>query len=331
MSAVLLLAAYWQHMLFVILSWKLSVHNELMKQVRIECLLALIFCWIFKTEQSNCSVSIVYNLRVAETTKHPPDEKTKGNYLETVTLFGQFRKRFDGRRQNLGGAIETFIYMPEPFYLKVDCAVARISDKSGTTKTVKTQTDDILFSAGYSISIHHQIKLTLSGLFGIPTHKELSLEEAQFGTGHVGLGVQADGSWIYCKKCSLRGAARFIHFFPRKAPFKTTSEQLFFRYNIGNLADLYIAHVCKFNKHRIGVGYDQIFLFGATIFPALDDVVEKTRHIRSSFYASYKYSFEIHKLANTFAANISYGFDLRPKSFSIKRLITAWVAWGINF
>ncbi len=32
-----------------------------------------------------------------------------------------------------------------------------------------------------------------------------------------------------------------------------------------------------------------------------------------------------------FAVAISYGFDHRPKLFGLKRIVTLWGAWDINF
>lgn len=159
------------------------------------------------------------------------------------------------------------------------------------------------------------------------------MEHVQFGYGHYGLGAQVDGSFVIAhnRDDTLRGAVRFIHFFPKKVPalVGTTVEQ--FCYGIGNLADLFFAFHGKWGGHSLETGYNASFFFDARIQPPLDDSVEKSNYIRHNFYGIYKYRFLIDKRMHMFSAALSYGFEPTPKVFGNKLLITAWASWSINF
>lgn len=280
------------------------------------------------------SISIVYNLRIAETSKRfVVTSMIPSPSLGTFTLFGTFREKYNGDKQHCGGGLFTLIYAPESYFVRVDAAVGHVASNTQGVLFSRTQADDILFSAGYSPKTSEKMRVTFSGLLGIPAHKDTSLEFAQFGYGHYGLGAQMDGAIAYSKNrdYSLRFAARFIHFFPRMAPALVNTSMEKFKYGIGNLADLFIGLHFNRARHSMEVGYDGSFFFDAYICPNLDDTVEKTNYIRNNFYGTYRYRFLINKRTHIIRAGFSYGFDSRPKAYGNKHIITFWTSWSVNF
>jgi len=275
------------------------------------------------------SISIVYNLKIAETTKRQDFEKN-GEHPSTaaITGFNQFRTKYSGSRHNYGGSLLSYIYSPENYYARVDWAVAQVNVDGGSFK--KGQTDDLLFSAGYSHAFNHRSKCTLSGLFGMPTHKDLSILEPQFGYAHVGLGAQLDASFLfsqYSNDHSLRCAARIIHLFKRRVDLLCNA----FDFTMGNLIDLYVAlHITSGNS-RCDVGYNPTFLCSGKIIPYLTDVVQKSNFKRNSFFGVYKYKFRLGSYPSSVALALSYGFDYESRVFGNKRIITAWSAWTFSF
>jgi hypothetical protein len=277
--------------------------------------------------------SIVYNLRVAETTK-------KSSFVQNVmkpsaavvTLFDQIRKRtFNDFYENIGGGLFSLVYFPKNFYMKMDCAVGHVEQKSRIFHDSITQTDDLLFSTGYGFDATKKTKMTLSGFFGIPTHKDNGFGHAQFGTGHIGLGMQADGSYRYVSKLSLRFAARLVHFFSRNVTIEINNQERHFKFTLGNLTDVLIAHHCNFGRHRFELGYNASFLNNAHIEPNLANVISQTNFIRNSFYASYVFGFLFRRHVSGIIVGFSYGYDRSPKIFGYKQLMTIWGSWGINF
>ncbi len=287
-------------------------------------------CVVLSTEGS---ISIVYNLRVAETSKKFYLEPTSKPSLGTVTLFGTFRKKYNGVTHHCGGGLFTLVYAPPSFFLRVDGAVGRVGSNTNGVHFSRTQTDDLLFSGGYSPKISDRTRLTFSGLLGFPTHKDTSLQFVQFGYGHYALGAQIDGSFAYTSNRNhlLRYAGRLIHFFPRKVVIPVNAQLERFNYGVGNLADLFIALHSKKEKHSMEAGYDASFFFNAQISPAFDDAVKKTNYIRNSFYGIYKYRFLMGKKNCMVGVALSYGFEPTPKVSGNKRLITTWGSLSINF
>jgi len=280
------------------------------------------------------AISIVYNLRIAEATKRPAFEKSNTPHSIGITGFNTNRKRLKGIHHNAGGILTTFLYTKPSFFFRTDFAFGKVEESDGMcTKFSRTQTDDILFSGGYSFPIRKRIKLTFSGLFGIPTHKDLTFEGIQFGSGHIGLGLQMDGAFLYRsnKKHTIRTAARYIHFIGRKVAAKVDKVLRYFDYHLGNVVDLFLSHHFIFGHHSFETGFDETFVFGAKIVPCLDDVVKKTNYLRSSFYSTYKHRFVLREVNNAIAVAFSYAFDTTPKEFGNKRILTAWASWGVSF
>jgi len=281
------------------------------------------------------AISLVYNLRVAETTKRLEiNPGLRLPFLITGTALGTFRTKYDGSTQRCGGGLLTFIYSPKNFFLRADAAVGHVSSENNGVHFSRTQTDDLLFSAGYSPRIAENRRFTYSALLGFPTHKDKSLENVQCGYAHYGLGGQMDGSFALSADhvYTLRSAARCIHFFPRKAAAHVNpTNTRRFNYGLGNLVDLFIALHRRKNDHNLEAGYNPSFFFDARICPSFDDAVEKTNYIRNSFYGLYKYRFLIRETTCMVAGALSYGFDATPKTFGNKRIITAWGSWTVNF
>ncbi|HEX2977619.1 MAG TPA: hypothetical protein VHO47_00650 [Candidatus Babeliales bacterium] len=280
------------------------------------------------------SISIVYNLRVAETSKHRGLESFfKKPSFGIFTPFGTFREKYNGVHHSAGGGLFTLLYSPERYYLRVDAAFARVSSHDRSIHFARTQGDDVLFSGGYSPRTSKKSKLTISGLFGIPTHKDTSLEFVQFGYGHFGLGAQVDGTYFFStnRNHTFRWATRLIHFFPRNVEARMGDQRERFNYGIGNLADIFLAlHMIR-KLHSMEAGYDASFFFNAKIFPHFEDAIKRANYIRNSFYGIYKYRFFIGNVASYIACALSYGFEPTPKTVGNKRVITTWASWGINF
>lgn len=275
------------------------------------------------------SISIVYNIKIAETTKRQPFEKN-GTHPSTiaVTPFDQYRNKYSGARQNYGGSMFSYIYSPEGYFARVDFAVAQVNTDHGTF--VKTETDDLVCSGGYSFAAHDRAKFTISGLFGVPTHKDRSITEAQFGFAHIGLGAQFDGSLIFSKHNpdhSLRFAVRGIEFFNRKIKVDSYS----FNFTYGTLVDLYLALHINNGNNRVDFGYNPTFLVASSIKPFLQDAVKQTEFKRNSFFGVYKHRFSFKKHPSAAVIALSYGFDLEPLDFGNKRIITIWGMWSIAF
>jgi len=280
------------------------------------------------------SLSIVYNLRLSETSKRLDTESILPKpSLATCTLISSFRKQYNGVTFNDTGGLLTLMYSPESFFLRVDAAVAHLTSDDHGIHSARTQGDDLLFSAGYSPKTSEKMRFTYSGLVGLPLHKDRSLEQIQLGYGHYGLGGQMDGSFVlagnehYKMHCAVRG----IHFFPRSVVGELNNHERCFDYNFGNVVDLLIAFQRKKKPHGIEIGYNPEFSFSAFIHPNLDDVVTQTNYILNSFYSAYDYSFKIRNTVNIVAAAFSFGFDASPKIYGYKRAISVWGSWSVNF
>jgi len=276
------------------------------------------------------SISIVYNFRIAQITKQPITENTTQNHMLSGLAFDVYQKKYTpGISQNFAGGLASYIYNFKPYYFRTDFAASHIRENDHHTTTFSgAQTDDILFTIGRNAKINDHNIVTLSGLFGIPTHKTLALQHVDFGYGQVGTGVQLDGAYTFHQNNSFVYGARYIYFVPRKACDDLGKKHTF---TIGNIGDILVAYKKNWTKHGLEFGYTARSQFGAHISPSLDEIVQKTNYVRSSFYAVYKYKFFIKNISNRLLFNIAYGFDHRPKTFGNKYIITVWAAWNINF
>lgn len=299
----------------------------------------------------DAAVSLVYNLRIAESTKRQTFEKGIHPYTFSLTTINNNRKKRDGTKHNLLGLLESFSYTNPSFYIRTDFAFGQVREaklissiNNGSSDSIvschkqysyfkEIETDDLLLKAGYSYSVNPKIKLTASGLLGIPTHKDFALEHFQLGFGHVGLGIQLDGSFIYSipKKSSIRCAFRLIQFIPRHVWHTANNITKRFKVNIGDLIDIFIAHHTVFGHHSFEFGYDQIFFCNAKIHPHLEGALEKVNYIRPEFFTTYKYTISTRHLNHILSATISGGFDIWPRLHGNKRILEAWFSYGLNF
>jgi hypothetical protein len=280
------------------------------------------------------SITVVYNLRIAETPRQIEIVSPfKRPSLGIATLFGTFREKYNGTKHRCGGGLFTFMYAPESFFVRLDTAVGRVASDTAGVHFSRTQADDLLFSGGYSPKLSERARLTFCGLFGIPTHKDTSVDFVQLGYGHYGLGAEIDGSYSYStnQNYMLHGSARLVHFFSREITTTLIPDAGLFNYSIGHLAALLLSFHGKRGGHNVEIGYDGSFFFDAQIHPNLDDAVEKANYIRNSFYGIYTYRFSTNKFGHMVCAALSYGFEPTPKVIGNKRLITVWASWGISF
>ncbi len=276
------------------------------------------------------AISMVYNFRIAQVTRQPIFEKSSDRRNTLIgLLFEQYRKKYNGPRQNNVGGLASYIYDFHPYYIRTDCAVSHIHEKiDHTTSFAGTETDDILFTFGRSFNGNDYTTFTVSGLFGIPTHKIYRLIHTDFGYSQVGTGLQFDGLYEFNPISAFIYGARYIYFFPRKA-YDNLGQR--YTFTLGNVGDLLVAAKSKWPKHGVEFGYTARFRFGAHICPHLDDIVQKANYIRSNFYFVYQYKFLIHQTSNRLMFNIAYGFDHKSKIFGNKYIITFWASWNLNF
>lgn len=279
--------------------------------------------------------SIVYNLRIAEITKRQNiPQQQQHPFIVGVSFFDTFRRTYNDIFQNFIGAFGTFIYSYKELCLRIDGAFAHAHQSFETLSSSVTQLDDLLFSLSYCNPIGEDLKLTFSGILGVPTHKEEGFLHVQFGTAHVGLGFQIDNSWTYTKdkKHLFFGAARLVHFFKRSTEIPILGHLKPFEFSAGNLGDILIAHHSRWNhKHQTEIGYNLTSLFDTSLHPFIPNVTNQINFIRNSFYASYLYGFKLFDRPNALIVALSYGFDHSPRIFGLKYSVTAFLSWGISF
>ncbi|MBI2774444.1 hypothetical protein HYX58_00340 [Candidatus Dependentiae bacterium] len=275
-------------------------------------------------------ISMVYNFRIAQITKQPiMQQKSQKNHLFVALLFDQFRKKHSGVYQNYFGGLGSFIYDFKPYYFRTDFAASYIKEKDNGVVTFSgTETDDILFTLGRNFILKQNDVITLSGLFGVPTHKIYRLQHADFGYSQIGTGIQLDGAHAFRCMRSVMYGARYIYFVPRKAFDNFDQKHTF---TLGNITDLLLAFSKDWQKKGVELGYTFRTRFGAHSSSPFDDIEKKTDYIRSNFYGVYKYKFSIRNLSNRFLFYGAYGFDHSPKFFGCKYIVTFWASWNLSF
>lgn len=282
-------------------------------------------------------ISVVYNLRVAETTLLLTREFKNPIGLE-FTLFNSARWQKRGLCQkkndksNALGELFSLFYMKKPlgdcsWYIRGDFAFARVSEVSNNQSLALVETDDFLITGGYSWLLHSIVRCTFSGLFGFPTHRDRSLERVQFGSGHLGLGIQLDAAVNYCpKKYSVHFAARLIGTVPRNAIFLSHR----YNYNVGELLDLFLAHHATVGNHCFEFGYNPKFIFASGLSPNNPRLAYRLNLIRNNFYMFYKYGFEIKSVNSASALGLSLCSDVVPKTGQ-KLIVFVWAILGFGF
>lgn len=289
--------------------------------------LRLFFLVIFFQYSIILSVSEIYNYRISQITKQHLFE-TNTHYTTVMLLFDEFlKKNYDNIQENYFGGFASFIYHPQPWYYRIDFAGSLISAKSDQSQFSGSQTDDILISIGRNWK-NEKRSITLSGLFGMPTHNVTILKHASLGYGQFGLGVQLDCDFAFNKKNSFLLGLRYINFIPRQA---IDSSGNIFKFTIGNLGDILLASKNEWGKHGFEIGYTAKFDFGADIKPKVPDIIEETNYTRNYYYAAYKYKFSIKNISNKFILEASYSYDRKIKRLRDKYIIIAWATWIIHF
>lgn len=280
--------------------------------------------------------SIVYNMRVSTITKALRFNNSKQNVFIELP-FGQWRKYSDGDKQDDYGLMNSYIYQRPPYYIKIDGAFAWIRSRKKTSTVARTQTDDLLFSSGYCHKFGDKGSITASGILGIPTHRDYSLEGIQFGTGNVGLGAQLDGSYRYGNnKNIIFPAFRYIYFIPRNAQQKTTAVDPYpcnqYKIKLGSLIDIFISYMRVWNDvNKFEVGYSPTFNVGDSVEPFIDHFSATEETIRQSFFGVYERAFNIKKMKNNIVIALSGGFYNTPKDHRALYHLTSWLAWSLFF
>jgi hypothetical protein len=275
------------------------------------------------------AISMVYNFRIAQITKQPlHDNPNLKNHTFIALPFDLYQKKYNDIVQNFAGSLGAFIYNYEPYYARVDAAVSHVYQHGGAVPSFSdVQTDDILCTVGRNFEVNQRNTITLSGLFGVPTHQVLRLKHVDFGYGQVGTGIQLDGSYAFHHENAFLWGARYIYFIPRHA---TDTLHHNYKFTIGNVADVLLAYKQNWNKHGIECGYTNRVQFGSAIHPYVPDLATQTNYIRNSVYAVYKYKFFIRDMANRLLFNISYGFENKNPVHN-RQIFTFWGSWSINF
>lgn len=224
--------------------------------------------------------------------------------------------------------LAAYLYSFKSFYTRIDCAFSQIHEtKNKKTRFTDTETDDILFTAGYNHKINYKSQLTVSALFGVPTHRILRLRHVDFGYSQVGTGLQCDGSYGIAHQATLLYGARYIYFIPGKADRSRNR----YTFSIGNIGDLLLAVKRDWTHQGLELGYTYRAQFGARSTPHSESIVQKTNYVRNNFYIVLKSKFVYNTIAHRFLWNFSYGFDQKPKRYGNKIILTIWGSWNIRF
>lgn len=273
---------------------------------------------------SGGTISIVYALKISEPNKIAYGKAKTGIGL---TTFEQARWRSNHlNKSNAVGELVTFIHAKKPIFARIDFAFARVSEVSTGMPFARVQTDDLLLTVGYFQRLSN-ITYSFSGLMGIPTHKDTSLEHIQFGIAHLGLGTQfyISGRYLPQKEYAIRTLFRFVGFIPRKVKVQSLNYTL----NTGQAIDFLISHYAPFGNHDFEIGYNPTFLFGIGISPEIASSASQNTLIRNNYYATYRYTHVSRKLVNSFRAGIGFGSDAIPKLVGQKLIVTGWFVWAI--
>lgn len=270
-------------------------------------------------------------MRISHVTKSVLLEPDSRKYNIVALLFDQYQTKYAGCiNQNFAGIFGSVSYnFFTNWYARMDSAFAHIHQKTAGIETFSdTETDDILFYLGHISKLNERAKLTISGLFSIPTHQIFTLQHPAMGYGQVGVGIQFDGAYnLGCDFRILYGA-RYVHFIARDA---LGSDCNCYDFTIGNLGDLLIAMKKIWDLHGLEWGYTARWNFGAQVSPCYADIVTQTNYIRNNFYLVYNYDFFVQDVRNRLYFNIAYGFDSKPKTFGNKHIITGWFSWNLKF
>lgn len=269
--------------------------------------------------------TIVYNLRIAETTlRIPLKEGTKHNYFGVATTFAQVRNRLDTIKFIFVGEMGTFTYYAQNYFIRLDAAFANSRIKNnGVTLSQRTETDDLLFTGGYSHIFNDKVNGTFSALVGLPTHGIRRIDIAYFGYAHYSIGAQIDLAYNF--KNSLDSKifliTRGVHFFKRDE----SHIPLLTRLNGGNIFDIFCNYEFRKTSNIFDMGYD------ATLFSDFIEAnIKVPFYVRNSFYAACTHIFTIKEHTAACMLGICYSYDNKPE-IAFKNIITAWASLWMRF
>lgn len=277
-------------------------------------------------------ISVVYFLRVSQVGTQLESKITKPS-LMIVTGFGEWAKTRDQFHQRAVGVWGNYRYDQPSWSLSINSAVGQVRNNACNLKFKRTQSDDLLFIGSYKPRpLSEKASCTISGYFGVPTHRDTVLEGLEFGTGHYGTGAQFDLNYIYNETQNTLYAVRLIHFFPRNAANKVTKDPTARRFALGDQLDIYISHLLHWNKdHTLGVGYDGTFSFNINLKPAIINFAPALNYTLHTFFIYYIRDVMIQNREHSFVLFVSSGFENRPKCFAYKYTAGIFVSWSINF
>lgn len=303
----------------------------------IKYVIAGLFCIINLHHHYSFAVTIVYNMKIAAPAIARKELYEKlGKTLSSIlamTYVRQTRTNRGCNEQTLDCGFADYVYSLKNFYARVDAAVGRVhEDLHVGGSTTHTQVDDLLFSTGYRHEALPALNLAYSFLLGVPTHKDRGFEFFQFGTGHWAVGAQIDGIYTYgeAHNNSILMALRYLYFFKAKTLVPLPTHPLCVDLALGNVVDLFIAYHKQFKGHHVELGYNPSCVFNVKTSPSLGDLLPSSG-VRNTWYTAYRYIFVAKNHPMGVLCGVSYGFDSGSNPITLKRVVTFWGAYGINF
>ncbi|HSW75562.1 MAG TPA: hypothetical protein VLG50_00810 [Candidatus Saccharimonadales bacterium] len=277
------------------------------------------------------TVSVVYNFRIAQVTRKPialESNKRPNSFAPLIFDFFQKTRCLDIAENYAGGLLTYTRNFAKYYYLRTDFAVAHVDQKIEHVNNVNvTETDDILFTFGRNFTVGQHSKMTLSGMFGIPTHRVHTLQRVGFGTGLVGIGGQLDGLSPLGQHIDFLWGTRYNYFIPAKTCDAFGNS---YKFTVGSIADVLVAfQTSRQLSHGVEVGYDGRWGFGIKACPVIPDL-SLLNYMRNNVYVVYKYTFLTERVAHRLLFTISYGRDAKPKLHGYNAVMV-WGSWGIAF
>ncbi len=275
--------------------------------------------------------SLVYKFFVSEITRRytPAGKSTRASQF-SLFCFDIYASKYDTTKENATGLLATYLYQYNQVYAQIDAAFGHVKSRYQCQEFSRTQTDDLLFSLGFSKAFSQKTAVTFSGVLGFPTHKDTSPEGIQFGIAHSSVGFKIDA----VRQCSsqkdqkLLLAGRYLRFLPSNISVTSGTASYKYELDIGSLFDLLIGYSFNFKRDGFELGYNPSFLVGGKLYPESASN-EYIGYMRSTIYGAYYHVFASGKHPKILSLVCTYGTEHKPKIY--KRLITAWATWSVIF
>jgi len=279
----------------------------------------------------NYPTSLVYKFFVSEITRRytPAGKSTKASQC-SLLCFDIYASKYDTTKENAAGLLATYLYQYNQVYAQIDGAFGHVKSHYHGQEFSRTQTDDLLFSLGFSKAFSSKTAVTFSGILGFPTHKDTSPEGIQFGIAHSSIGFKIDAVRQCCPKKDqkLLLAGRYLRFLPSNITVKSDAASYRYELDIGSLFDVLVGYSFNFKRDGFELGYNPSFLVGGKLCPQ-SVPHDYIGYMRSTLYGSYYHVFLSGKHPQIFNLVFAYAMEHKPKIY--KRLITAWATWSIFF